>query len=252
MLDEYAAAAVLLIAGTAMGFVNTLAGAGGVLGLLAFDLAAGLAPSIANASMRPAALAIAAASAVGFATRRQRVPPRAIGYALLTLPGALLGAWCAIRLPAWVYDFALFTVVALLAWRLLRARPLEAAIEPASRLKLLAWFSVVGLHMGFLQVGAGLIAILALSHVHSRDLVLVNVAKTALLAGSGTVSLIAFERAGMIAWGPALWLAVGCGVGSFTASRWSTHRGHHVIRAFVLCVCALVLVRIVLRTITGA
>src|SRR5690606_38115367 len=71
VVDEYAAAAVLLVAGAAMGFVNNLAGAGGVLGLLAFDFAAGLSPSIANASMRPAALSIAAAGAVGFASRRQ-------------------------------------------------------------------------------------------------------------------------------------------------------------------------------------
>lgn len=247
-MEEPLASIVLLATGVAMGFVNNLAGAGGLLALLAFDLAAGLPTTVANASMRPAALAIAGSGAVGFASRGQPIPPRAFGYALVTLPGALLGTWLAIELPGWVYDAALFSLVAFLSVQLLRKRRGDSGPSvSASRTQMVVWFSLVGLHMGFLQVGVGLLSILALSHVHSRDLVHVNVAKMALVAVSASTSVVAFAAADAIAWGPALWLAAGAAAGSFAASRFSVRKGHRAIRAVVLVVCALMMVRIVFR-----
>jgi uncharacterized membrane protein YfcA len=247
-LDELTAHAIVFAAGGVMGFVNNLAGAGGALALLAFDLAAGLPPSVANASMRPAAVAIAASGALGFRSRGQPIPPRALGYALWTLPGALLGTLLAIRLPTWVYEAALFAVVTYLGYRMLVRAPRADDPPPRSTRRAAAiWFGLVGLHMGFLQVGVGLLAILALSHVHSRDLVHVNVAKMALVAVSSVTSLAVFACADVIAWQPALWLAAGAGIGSFVASRFSVAKGHGVIRGVVLLVCALVLIRILLR-----
>jgi uncharacterized membrane protein YfcA len=247
-LHDLATTLVLVAAGAAMGFVNNLAGAGGAIALLAFDLASGLPPAVANASMRPAALAIAASGALGFRSLGRRIPARALGYALWTLPGALLGSLLAIRLPEWVYEASLFAVVAYLSYRLIvpARRPAAATAGDAGWTAAL-WFALVGLHMGFLQVGVGLLAILALSHVHSRDLVDVNIAKTALVAVSAAISLLTFAVADLIAWGPALWLMLGAGLGSFVASRFSVRRGHAAIRWTVLAVCALVVVRILLR-----
>ena len=95
------------------------------------------------------------------------------------------------------------------------------------------------------QLLFGLLAILALQHVHSRDLVHVNIAKTALIAGSAVSSVTAFATAGVIVWDPALWLALGAGIGSFTAARFSLERGHGAIRAVVLGVCALLAIRLI-------
>lgn len=245
-MDPALANAVVCLTGVAMGFVNNLAGAGGVLALLAFDMAAGLDTLAANASMRPAALSIAAGGILGFRSRGERVPTAAFGYALWTLPGAIAGAILAIRLPTWVYDASLLTVIVCLTYRLL-SRPAKAgqAHGGGSKLASALWFSAVGLHMGFLQVGVGLLAILALQHVHSRDLVHVNIAKTALVAVSAVTSVTAFAVAGEIVWGPALWLALGAAIGSFAAARFSLKRGHGAIRAAVLGVCALLAVRLV-------
>jgi uncharacterized membrane protein YfcA len=244
-VDPALASAIVCLTGVAMGFVNNLAGAGGVLALLAFDMAAGLDTLAANASMRPAALGIAAGGILGFRSRGERVPVAAFGYALWTLPGAIAGAILAVRLPTWVYDASLLTVIVCLTYRLL-SRPAKAGSghEGGSRLASALWFSAVGLHMGFLQVGVGLLAILALQHVHSRDLVHINIAKTALIAGSAVTSMTAFTIAGEIVWGPALWLALGAGIGSFAAARFSLKRGHGAIRAAVLGVCALLAVRL--------
>jgi uncharacterized membrane protein YfcA len=246
-LDPVLASLIVCLAGVAMGFINNLAGAGGVLALLAFDMAAGLDTLAANASMRPAALGLALGGILGFRSRGERVPAAAFGYALWTLPGAIAGTILAIRLPTWVYDASLFAVIVCLTYRLL-ARPGKHPQEQhggSSRLASALWFTAVGVHMGFLQVGVGLLAILALQHVHSRDLVQINIAKTALVAVSAVTSLIAFTIAGEIVWGPALSLTLGAGIGSFAAARFSLERGHGAIRIAVLSVCALLAVRLI-------
>src|SRR5690606_41498402 len=88
MLDE---AAWLVVAGVAMGFVNNLAGAGGVIGLAAFEWASGLPTQAANASLRPAGLTICLSGAAGFLSKQQPVPARAFGYGLPAFPGTGAG-----------------------------------------------------------------------------------------------------------------------------------------------------------------
>jgi uncharacterized membrane protein YfcA len=247
-VDEALSLLLLIAAGAVMGFVNNLAGAGGAVGLAAFDLVSGLPVSQANASLRPAALAIAGAGALGFVSKQRHVPRRAWLYGLAAAPGALLGTWMAVRLPDLVYEISLMAVVALLLAQMLFGKPIDPRGQRATSLPIaFCWFTAVGAHMGFIQVGVGLLTMAALGHVHSRDLVEVNTAKMAVVAVTATVSVAVFATAGQIAWGPALGLAIGAGIGSFAAGRWSVRRGHGAIRVVVVAVCVLVLVRSVWR-----
>src|SRR5690606_40708025 len=123
MLDE---AAWLVVAGVAMGFVNNLAGAGGVIGLAAFEWASGLPTQAANASLRPAGLTICLSGAAGFLSKQQPVPARAFGYGLAAFPGAVAGAVLAVELPVWVYRATLLTVVTVLLVQAARRRPRHA------------------------------------------------------------------------------------------------------------------------------
>ncbi|MBK8979253.1 MAG: sulfite exporter TauE/SafE family protein [Planctomycetes bacterium] len=228
-----------------MGFVNNLAGGGGVLGLLAFDLAGGLAPGAANASLRPAALTIAVSGALGFSSRHQPVPRRAWLWGLAAVPGAVAGAILAVKLPAAVYQTALTIVVAVTFVQTLRHKHAPHAEPPdrASRPLSLLLFTLVGLHMGFLQVGVGLLIMAVLTRVHSRNLVAVNAAKMAVVGATSVASVAALAASGAIVWSQAAPLAVGTGIGSFVAGRWSVRRGHGTIRIAVLAICVVVLVR---------
>lgn len=236
---------LLAVTGLAMGFVNNLAGAGGALGLLAFEFVAHLSPEAANAAMRPAAIAIALAGAIGFVAHGHRIPPRALGYGLATVPGALLGTWCALSLPRWVYDLTLLGVIALLLLGFVRDR--RGVPAPASKPLAFALFAAVGLHMGFVQVGAGLLSITALRRVGDRDMVRVNAAKMALIGCSSVASVTTFAFAGAILWGPAIALAAGAGIGSFLGSRFSVRRGHRAVLAFVVAIAIVVLIRAAIR-----
>ena len=52
---------------------------------------------------------------------------------------------------------------------------------------------------------------------------------------------------GEVVWGPAVALAVGCGLGSFLASRWSVRRGHRAVQVVVLSICVFVLLRLLFK-----
>lgn len=236
-----------------MGFINNLAGAGGLIGLAALDMAAGLSGSAMNASLRPAAIGVCAGGVVGFWSKGHRIPGRAWLLGLATVPGAVLGGVLVVTLPDWVYRLALIlVVVATLAQQLVQYR--AKAASPSDHVGLagsLALFTLVGLHMGFLQVAVGLATMLALGRVFGNDLVAVNAAKTALLTVAGVASVTYLATTGAIEWGPASWLAVGAAFGSFTASRWTVARGSGAVRVVVLVVCVLVLARVSYSMITS-
>jgi uncharacterized membrane protein YfcA len=236
----------LLSAGLAMGAVNNLAGAAGLLGLLALETAAGLDPLHANASLRLSAVALGVSGWLGFASGAVAVPRRAWLYGAMTVPGAVGGAVLAVTMPVWVYRTALLAVVLVVLAQQLRPSTAVARHRPWTGPLL---FLLLGVHMGFLQVGTGLLAIAALSSQHSRDLVEVNAAKMAVVLCAATASTLVLSGAGTVAWGPAAVLAAGNGIGSFAASRWSIARGHAAVRAAVVAISVAVLVRLVWQTV---
>ncbi|MCA8942662.1 MAG: sulfite exporter TauE/SafE family protein [Planctomycetes bacterium] len=246
-------AAALFAAGGAMGFINNLAGAGGLIGLAALDMAAGLSGSSMNASLRPAAIGVCAGGVVGFWSKGHRIPVRAWLLGLATVPGAVLGGLLVVTLPDWIYRLALIlVVVTTLAQQLVHHRSrARSESRPAGLLGSLALFTLVGLHMGFLQVAVGLATMLALGRVFSRDLVAVNAAKTALLTVASCASVACLATTDAIVWTPSLWLAAGAATGSFTASRWTVAKGSAAVRFVVLAVCVLVLVRVTYSMITS-
>lgn len=237
---------ILLGIGLAMGAINNLAGAAGGLGLIGLELAGGLDPSRANASLRLGAVAIGLSGWLGFKTRHQAVPARAWLYGAMTIPGAVAGALAALALPIWVLRAALLVILLAVMYQQLRPQTSTAAPGAGARpWTAPLWFALVGAHMGFLQVGTGLVAITALTALHSRNLVEVNAAKMALVICSSITAVIVMATSGEIVWLPAIALAIGCGIGSFAASRWSVDRGHGAVRVVLLTVTTLILVWVV-------
>ncbi len=111
---------VLLITGFLIGFINNLAGAAGVFGLIALEEMVGLGSGDANRTLRPSALGIGLGGVLGFASRDRRAPVSAWVYGLAALPGAVTGTVLAIQLPVLVYRLVLASVIAVLLFQQLR------------------------------------------------------------------------------------------------------------------------------------
>lgn len=234
---------VLLVAAVCIGWINNLAGAAGAIGLVVLQWLFHLDIKEANVTLRLSALAIGLAGMVGFLSKGHRIPPRMWVLGLFTVPGALLGSYLALSLPGWVYSTCLAAVLlTVLVQQLPRFPPHESALEKHPPMWLLILiFTLVGLHMGFIQVGFGLVCILALGAIHSRNLVEINSAKMALVITSAATSTTSMAFSDQFKWGPAIVLGIGAGIGSFLASRWSVRRGHGAVRVVVIGICGSVL-----------
>lgn len=237
---ELVAIALTVVAGMAMGAINNIAGGAGVIGLLAFEYGFGMPLETANPSTRLAAVAIGTLACIGFIRAGRKIPRAAFAQALLALPGALLGAQMAIGLPDMVFRSYLAAVMVLLLWQQLRGIQPNPA-PTAFWTRALGCF-VIGLHMGYVQVGTGLVATLVLAKAYDRDLLAVNAAKCIVVIVTAVASTTSLAIAGAISWAPAIALAIGAGAGSYWASHWSVRQGQHAVRRVVVVIAVLTLV----------
>ena len=231
--------ALTVVLGVAMGAINNVAGGAGVLGLIAFEYLFGLPLETANPSTRIAAVAVGVFSCLGFVFAGRKIPPQALRQAMLALPGALLGAQLALGLPAIVFRGYLVVVMILLLRQQLRPLRPDSAPSPLWQ-RALGCFCI-GLHMGYVQVGTGLVATLVLAKAYDRDLLSVNAAKSIVVIVTAVTSATSLTIAGAITWTPAISLAVGCAAGSYLASKWSVKKGGDAVRKVVLVIATLTL-----------
>ena len=235
------AIAITVIAGIAMGAINNLAGGAGVLGLIAFEYLWGLPLDQANPSTRISAVAIGAFAAFGFLRAGHRIPVRAWLQAIPAVPGAFLGSQLATRLPDLAFRGYLAFVLVLLLIQQLSKRKQDVDSGPRPLWLALLGCFLIGFHMGYVQVGTGLVATFVLVGLYERDLVAVLAAKSAIVIATSTTSALVFVAADAIEWTPAIALAVGCGAGSYLASHWGVSKGAGAIRKVVIAIALLCL-----------
>lgn len=234
---------ITVTAGIAMGAINNLAGGAGVLGLMAFEYTCGLPLAVANPSLRPAGLCVGLFSFLGYLRAGKRVSLRTWLQSLWAVPGAPVGSWLAMQLPDLVFWLYLATVLGVLLWQ--QTRPTAATVvggppRPAWR----GAFSCfcIGIHMGYAQVGVGLLSTLMLSASLGNDLIAITAAKSTLVILTALASIGSFWSANAMAMEPALWLALGTAIGAYQASRWAVAKGSQAVRTVVIVVTALMLV----------
>ena len=235
---------MICLAGLAMGWINNIAGAAGALGLIAFQQFTDLDQVAVNASLRLAAAVGSVCGILGFLSKGQRIPGHLWAFGAMTLPGAVLGSVLGVELPAIVWQLTVLSVlIFVLAQQMVHPRePGVAEGQPeTARWLLFVLFTWLGMHMGFVQIATGQVAMLILTVVHSRDLVQVNCAKMVVVLFAAVTSAGSYAAMGAVEWHPAALLALGSGTGSFLASRWSVRMGHEALRIVVVGICVAVL-----------
>lgn len=234
--------AITIAAGVVMGAINNLAGGAGIVGLMAFEYACGLPLAIANPSLRPAGLCVGLFALLGYLRAGKRASLKTWLASLWAVPGAPLGSWLALQLPDWVFWSYLVVVLGLLLRQQTRPVVPDAPerVYPAWAGPLGCFFA--GVHMGYAQVGAGLLSTLLLTATFGRDLLNLAVAKSTLVIVTCLASVGSFWSAGAMAIEPALWLAVGTAIGAYRASGWAVAKGAGAMRQVIVAVTAVMLV----------
>jgi uncharacterized protein len=241
--------AITIAAGVVMGAINNLAGGAGIVGLMAFEYACGLPLAVANPSLRPAGLCVGLFALLGYLRAGKRASLRTWLASLWAIPGAPLGSWLALQLPDWVFWSYLSIVLGLLLRQ--QTRPANAdepeRVYPAWAGPLGCFFA--GVHMGYAQVGAGLLSTLLLTATFGRDLLNLAVAKSTLVIVTCLASVGSFWSAGAMAIEPALWLAVGTAIGAYRASGWAVAKGVGAMRRLIVVVTTIMLVYAAIKAV---
>lgn len=146
--------------------------------------------------------------------------------AAATVPGAILGAWFALKIPdAWFNKILsgvmlVFLVVAVV-------NPLKSAIgtkELVSRNRKIAGvilFFFIGIYGGFIQAGSGFFLMAGCLLLHKFDIVKTNYYKAIIMLTYTVAAFLVFLYKGDIQWGYGLLMSIGTSAGGYIGSRWS-------------------------------
>ncbi len=235
-------------AGLVAGFLNVMAG-GGSLITLPILLFLGLPAAVANGTNRVAILAQNVAAVSSF--RRQGYVEMRTGflYALVTIPGALAGAFAATRVSDGLFRGLLAGVLAVAVLGLLIPRRhgwyAGERMSAGRRGVALLGFLGIGFYGGFIQAGVGFLLMLVLHQVLFHDLVRTNMHKVLIVLVFSVPALLVFIATGNVAWVTGAVLAGGNVTGALVATRVSVTRGERPIRMVVAVALVLMAVRLV-------
>lgn len=235
--------AVVVVAGVAAGFLNTMAGGGSLLTLPAL-MVLGLPAEVANGSNRLSVVTQSLSGVVLF-HREGKLHTGAIGAVLApTVAGSLLGAVAATRVPGELLKPVLLVTLIAMA-TLIALRPAAVMREEGEQLSLrerpsgaLGLFAA-GLYGGFVQAGVGFVLLTVLAGALRYDLVRANALKLVCTLVFGLVALAVFVVADQVEWAAAAVLAASTVVGSQLGVRFAVKVDPKVIRWIVfVCVVA--------------
>ena len=235
---------LILLAGTAGGFLNTLAGGGSIITLPLLILL-GLPAPVANGTNR-IALMWQNLVAIGNFSHKGFFPWKlGIIWGIPALIGAILGAQLAINIPEETFNqilaIIMFVVLALIIWKPRVAPQITAEkISTSHHLLGVFIFFFIGAYGGFMQIGVGIFIIAILTILTGSSLVQINSLKVIIIAIYMLASLLVFIINGQINWPLGLTLAIGNGCGAWLGSTLAIRRGDRWVKV-VLTVAVILL-----------
>lgn len=230
--------AFLFVAAVAAGFIDAIAGGGGLITIPAL-LAAGVAPVAAIATNKVQG-SFGTAAATWTFWRKGR-----IDFALLKWPliaavvGAVLGAitlsfvdttWLMVLLPVLLIGIAVYFLVG----------PKASDEDVHARLTPFAFGAVaggIGFYDGFFGPGAGSFYALALVTLLGMGLTRATAHTKALNFASNLISVIVFAIGGHVLWAVGLIMAVGQVLGGWLGSHAAMRFGPRLIRPLLVVIC---------------
>lgn len=235
-----ASGALLFAIGILAGLINALAGGSGFLVFPAF-IAAGLPPIVANAS---AFISLAPANLVGFAAHARYLAeahhslPLRAGVAVLGgTAGSLLLIWAGSRAFERAVPWLLLGATLLFGLGPWVKAGLERAIAFEGRrfpLLLYAFEFLICVYGGFFGMGMGIV-MLAMYELLGQDKFLVaNAVKNFVITIVTVIGIGFFASFGLIAWGPALVMALGTTIGGYVSVMLAQRVSRPFLRGAIL------------------
>jgi uncharacterized membrane protein YfcA len=226
--------ALLVVVGIASGFLNVVAGGGGLLTVPTMVFL-GIPGPVANGTNRIGVLAQSVASVVAFARSDFKDYKLSLSLSACAIPGALVGAFVGVNLEGVWFNrsLALIMLAVMVIMHFDRnAGASKVGHQPTPRQLLHGHLLMVGVGFwgGFIQLGVGFIIMPVLNRVMGLDLVRTNMHKVFIVAIYTVVALLVFASQLELFWIVGLILAVGNAIGGYAGAHFAIKKGERMIR----------------------
>jgi uncharacterized membrane protein YfcA len=242
---------ILFGVGTIAGFINVMAGGGSSLTMPALILLMGLDSATANGTNRIALVSQNLFAVLSFRKRKFHQYRRSLQLSIMTLPGAIIGAWiAAVKVSdVWfqrILSLVLIGVVCSMFFSPTKKHERDTTAEGRDTWVIYPVMFAIGFYGGFIQVGVGFIFMASLYHILKLDLVYVNMHKVFIVLIYTVAALGVFLLTGKVNWIFGLCLAAGNSFGAWWGAHFAVKGGEKVIR-YILAVAILIISAKLLR-----
>ncbi len=222
---------LILLAGTAAGFFNVVAGGGSLLTVPVL-IFAGLPPVAANGTNRIAILSQNVMAVARFRSKGHFPWRAGLILGLTASVGALVGSSIAVEISGELFKRILSGVMILVLILTLTGnrRNQSDSSEIKRWYLLIPTFFLVGIYGGFIQAGVGFIIIAAFSLISGTSLLHTNVVKVMVILIYTIPSLIIFILNGQVVWIAGIVMAVGNICGAWLGAHLSIEKGDRWIK----------------------
>jgi len=235
----------LIAAGVAVGVINVMAGGGSAL-TLPLMIFLGMDPSVANGTNRVAIIMQNISAIAKFKQDKTHDGSRSLRYGLMTLPGAILGAWYSVNIGAREFRIILGVVMILIVLSMLLPKVSEQNFKDLEKRKWLLWPAMfgIGLFGGFVQAGVGFLIMAALVHLAGESLVRTNIHKVFIVFIFTLPALLIFIVTDNVNWMAAILLSTGAMVGGWLGAHMTLNKGEKAIRIMLIVAMAIMAFRL--------
>ena len=238
---------LLFFVGTVAGFLNVNAGGGSTL-TLPILIFLGLDGATANGTNRLAILLQNSSAIYNFRKENYSDFKLSFKMSLLTLPGAILGAFWAVNIDDALFKKILALVIIFVIITLFIPQKTNNAVENRDKISPLAYFTLflAGIYGGVIQAGVGFIFMAILRNLMKFDLVKVNMHKVFIVWIYTLPVLAVFILSGKISWLLGLSLAVGNMLGAKLAVKYAVKKGEKAIKLLLVIVLLMMSVKLII------
>jgi uncharacterized protein len=225
---------VLLLFGVGMiaGFINVNAGGGSTLTLPTL-IFLGLNSAMANGTNRIGVFLQTLTAVYSFKKEEYHQFKLSLKLALITLPGAIIGAFISLDLSNALFNKILGVIMIGIIIMMMVPRS-KSQIQNISNKKITLGVFIsmffIGFYGGFIQVGVGFLLMATLNYLLKFDLVHTNMHKVFVVAVYTIPALLVFIISGNVNWGLGLSLAAGNSFGAWWAAKFVVRKGEKLIK----------------------
>ena len=225
---------ILFLVGIIAGFLNVTAGGGSTLTLPTL-IFLGLESSVANGTNRIAILVQNISAVYSFKREKYQDLKASFILSLFTLPGAIAGAFLAVKLDDEIFQKILGIIMIGIILSMFIPQK-ETNSTDSSKISFATAVSMfgIGFYGGFIQVGVGFLIMASLKYLMKLNLVLVNMHKVFVVLIYTIPALIIFIVTENVNWFLGLSLAAGNALGGWWGAKMSVKKGEGLIKGVLI------------------